>query len=236
MYNTGLKYKVNYNLNSNHTVSIILGVKSKESIIIASDSQGSDLDLFTKKLKEVKIFTEQKDESLFIYAGANERYLNQLIFAETIKSYNSDLDYSLLSEKAFNIVKERYPQKVDDKNRLPIHLLTGLRNKKTSEFELYITMPDGIVAPTSSMISIGKREEWAKLIYYDILTREPNIEDEKSLLDIMLFTIKKIKDHDLVCGGDTQYLILNKDCDKIDNIKGTDKEYVKDFEEKNILR
>ncbi len=48
MYNKNVRYNSNYNLIKNNVVSIILGVKCENSIILASDSQGNYL-------------TEQKD-------------------------------------------------------------------------------------------------------------------------------------------------------------------------------
>lgn len=230
MYNKNVRYNY-YHLN-NDMVSIILGVKCENSIILASDSQGNFLKEERKSVKEKKIFKDYKDKTVFIYAGAQELYFNQLIFNETLGLYNSSIDFARLCEGAIGEVGDRYPQKKNDKGELPFRLLIGLMNMEKSEFELYLAKPDGIVAPTKSMIAIGRRDGWAETIYGDILSYESDFTNEDIILDIMLFTIKKIKDYDLYCGGTTQYYILDRNCNSVDNIRTTDRKRVKEFEEK----
>lgn len=234
MYNKNVRYKSDYYLIENNVVSIILGVKCENSIILASDSQGNFLEEERKSLKEKKIFKDHMDKTVFIYAGAEEPYFNKLIFEETLKPYKSSLDFARLCEKAIIDVGDRYPQKKNDKGELPFKLLIGLANKEKSEFELYLAKPDGVVAPTKSMIAIGRRNDWAETIYGEILSYESDFTNEDIILDIMLFTIKKIKDYDLYCGGTTQYYILDKDCNNIDSIRITDEKRVKKFEEERF--
>ena len=119
MYNKNVRYGNNYYFNENNLVSIILGVKCKNSIILASDSQGNNLADERKSLKEIKIYKDQTDKSFFIYSGAEEPYFNQLIYSETTKKYKSCLDFSTLCEKAIKDVGERYRQKKNDNGYLP---------------------------------------------------------------------------------------------------------------------
>ena len=112
MYNKNIRYGSDYYLSGNNPVSIVIGSKFEDGIILASDSQASDKEAQTKRLNETKIFEDNKNETKFIYSGAENPTLNKSIFDEMLRCYGDELDFKKQCEEAYNKIKERYPQRL----------------------------------------------------------------------------------------------------------------------------
>jgi len=226
MYNKNVKFGSDYYMMSNNIVSIILGVKYKDGIILATDSQASDKIAGVKKLGEKKIFSFNIDNSNFIYSGAENPNINQRIIDEIRGVYNSKIDFIKQCEDAYNKVKNMYPQQVNE-GKLPINILIGIEN---NGLELIQIPPDGIVLKTKEIKAIGCRWEWVELIYSEILSYrnyDRVFNNKEEALRIILYTIDKIKRYDLYCGGKSQYIILHDNGE----IEETDEKLVEKLED-----
>lgn len=211
MYNKNVRYESDYYLKSNNVVSIVLGVKSGHSIILATDSQASDRKAGTKRFNEIKIFDFKIDDTNIIYSGAENPHLNREIIDEIKNTYNPRSDFIKQCEEAYNKVKKRHPALVE-KNNLPIRILIGVTNK-IKGLELFHIQPNGLTINTREMVAIGCRVDWAENIFSDILecrNYEVVFKNNEEILKIMLYAVDWVKKYDLYCGGKSQYLILNR--------------------------
>jgi len=233
MYNKNVRYRSNYNLIESNLVSIIIGAKCENSIIIASDSQATDKRNLTKKYVD-KIFKKEVDNSVFIYSGAERPDINELVFDEAMRNYKSNLDFSIICRNAISKIKEEYPDVRNENGLLPFRMLVGILNKTTKKLELYHVKPEGIVIPTKQIEPIGSRCNLAESTYRLYLSYAPDQYNlysyEDKILEAILIAIYRIKQFDLYCGGDFQYKILKNTGD----IKTTDKDYIKKMENKII--
>jgi len=244
MYNKNVIYNSDYDLFLRQPMTIIIGAKGKDFLLIGSDSQATNLDNKTKKLGVQKVFKDKThDKSIsFIYAGAGEIFFQDILINIIKKIYKRDYgdsnkiqnteQFGKICKEAMDIINDSYKKQreLEENKLLPFRLLIGVSIEKQQE--LFIIRPNGIVETTKDFQTIGTQSQIANLFIIRLrsISDEFRIWDNKEkILNSLLYVLYNLKQFDLYCGGKSQYMILENG----GNVIETDENFTTEFE-KNI--
>jgi len=242
MCNKNVIYNSDYDLFLRQPMTIIIGTKGKDFLLIGSDSQATNLENKTKKLEVRKVFkSKTHDKKIsFIYAGAGEIFFQDIIIDIIKKIYKRDYSESnniqnteqfrRICKEAMEIINDSYKkQRESEENKiLPFRLLIGVSIEKQQE--LFIIRPNGIVETIKDFQTIGTQSQIAEVFIIRLrsISNEFRIfDDNEKLLNSVLYVLYNLKQFDLYCGGKSQYMILNSDGSIIE----TDENFLMEFEE-----
>lgn len=226
MYNKNVIYNTDYDLFNKQPMTIIIGAKGKDFVLIGADSQATNLENKTKKLETQKVFeSKTHDKKIsFIYAGAGEIFFQDIIIDIIKKIYKRDYgdsnsiqnpeQFRKICKEAMDIINTDYEKQreLEKNNLLNFRLLIGFSVEKQQE--LFIIRPNGMVETTKDFQTIGTQSQIAELFIIRLrnISNEFRIFDDKEkLLNSVLYVIYNLKQFDLYCGGKSQYMILNND-------------------------
>ena len=255
MYNKNVRYESDYYLIERNPMTIIVGTKFDEGIVIGSDSQLTFGDSLIKRTGSEKIFEINLSEKLkFIVAGAgNPFYINMakdiIINLCVQRDCNSIEQFIFICEDAANTMSKRYviDKSVDlgimekskisgiglaewlgEINRvLDYSLLIGLciSNEDGINHALVSLGSDGSAINHEHYAATGHGWIFAEYIFSRLWSDELK---DLGAIDIILYVIEEVKKMDTTCGGNSGISIL-----KGDKIVPKDKEFIRTLEEQS---
>jgi len=236
MYNNYIPFSNNYYLLERKLMTIIVGGKFDDGIIIGSDSQGTNNSF--KSLNEIKILDKAtKDNKFkFIYAGSGQPRFTELTIEEIFKIYDDDpkekkeniSEFINICEKAVNFVTRRYvidrainqsmlnmfqlsfKEWQEEIKQMPFIFVIGVWCKE--EIGLYFIDSDGVAIKIDDFITLGTKHEIADYIVSKFKKIKQNQQNSYfGVINLVFYAIDQVKKHDIYAGGKTQFHILYKD-------------------------
>ena len=232
MYNMGLKYDNKYYSTERNAMTIVVGAKCKNSVIIASDSQASseedsDMELGVEKIQKIN------NDLSFIYANAGDPHYCQLIMegiqksCEEIKQFKDLELFEKICEGEIDKVVRRYVinkaanqgllgvEKLNIKEWqqeiafLPFNVLLGIIFK--NEPLLYRLTPNGEARKVGYFDVIGTGNRIGKYIIRCLKNNFGETLEDIPTLNSLLYIIDQVKNNDKNCGGETHFIKINTD-------------------------
>jgi len=225
-------------------MTVIIGIRCTNGIVIASDSQVEYYrGVSVKKMNANKIYQFSVGNGVFFIGGAGKvadieklvayilRSLEEIYKREplTVENVYDSIEKTVTYlHKEYNIERMRYLGY--DVNPFETHffdpmiILAGvLRTNQDYEFLLNIIHPTGLVEPVSDYATVGSGAAYAELLLKNLYSSELSVD---IAVPIAIYVIEEVKSIDPSVGGDTQ----------IAYVKYVEKEGKKEIESKMLER
>ena len=231
-----VKYNKNKKSNKDKILmTIIIGIKCKDGIVIGSDSQATDSYFRFKKVDYDKIYEHSNKigDNFYNLAGAGDpdyiEKTNLEIFMKFYESKISYFDFGNICEDAVNVICQKYivgrakelgllnisenhipnlPDWQEQFDNLGFSIVTGtIINKGVAAIsELYLVDLRGIAKKIETYCITGSGFLFAEYVLSRLYKKDINIIEA---MNIIIYVIEEVKKHDPNCGGEVKISALS---------------------------
>jgi len=199
-------------------MTIIIGLKCKEGVVIASDSQQEfERGVQVKRLNTMKIHTIIDNK--FALAGAGdyghvekaiyliEEGLHEVFVKKRVAYLDEDECIDIIEKtmtfanKYYNIDRSKFLADPDEKNYFDPILIVGFIQSgdgKNKSACLLISHPDGLVERIPDYATAGSGAAYAELLLKNYYSYDLTL---KEIIPLAVHTIQEVKSIDPSCGG-----------------------------------
>jgi len=202
--------------------TVIIGIRCKNGIVIASDSQIEYYrGVSVKKMNANKIYQFTVGNGIFFIGGAGRvadieklvtfvwQSLDEISKREplTMENVYGCIEQTVTDlHKEYNIERMRYLGYNVNPFETPffdpmVILADVLRSNQDCEFLLNIIHPTGLVEPVSDYATVGSGAAYAELLLKNLYSSELSVD---VAVPIAIYVVEEVKSIDPSVGGDTQ--------------------------------